>query len=216
MRGRGWWWVVLVLIAPVQAGEVERLALDRDRIQVWTMRVPGEPLRGFRAVTTVRSSLGALVALLMDTDAAPQWVYRTDHMELLASDAHAGTFRVHARMDFWPLHDRDVVVAGRVAQDPVSRTVTVVSRSASREGPPPAPGILRMKAFEGRWELRPVGSGEVEVTMSGHADPGGYLPAFLVNLVVEEAPYRTLKGLRRMVAAPKYQAARVEGIREPD
>jgi hypothetical protein len=208
-------WSVLLLALPARAENTEHLAIDRKEIKVWTVEVPGQPMRGFRAVTTVRSSLGGLVALLMDAEAAPRWVYRMEQMRLVGVDARAGIFVVYAEMDFWPLRNRDTVVTGRIAQDPQSLAVTLESRNIELEALPPVAGKLRMPAMWGRWDFRPLGNGLVEVTMSGQADPGGSIPAFLVNLMIEDTPYKTLQGLRRVIGESRYQQARIEGIREP-
>lgn len=216
MRRSLWLWLWLGLAVSGQACGIADVAptIDRDAIRVWSCHEADQPLRSFTAETTVRSSLSALVALLMDTAAAPQWVYRTERMQLLRKDAGSGSFTLRAETNFWPLRDRDVVVAGRVHQDPATLTVAIDSHSVSTGEFPPRPDFVRMAALQGRWEFRPLGDGRVRVTMSGHVDPGGHIPHFLVNLIVQEAPYRTLLGLRRMIAAPKYQQARLDGIRE--
>lgn len=203
-------WAVAAQAAPGQ----ESLAIDREHVRVWTVDYPGEPLRGFRAVTTVRSSLSALVSLLTDTSVATDWLYRTKRMQLLHSDPRAGTFTVVAEMDFWPLPNRDAVVEGRLHQDPVTHVVTIESRAVRSDAVPPRPGVLRMNDMRGRWEFRPLGDGLVQVSMNGHGDPGGQIPDFLVNLMVQQTPYHTLQGLRRAVASPRYRRAQVPGIRE--
>lgn len=189
--------------------------LSRNAVIVWTCEIPAEPLRGFKAVTTVRSSLSGLVALLLDTTAAPQWVFRTSRIELLRRDDRAQTFTVRAETDFWPLQDRDVVINGRIAQDPASLVVVIDSQSAPPGQYPIRDEFVRMPNMRGHWEFRPLGNGLVEVTMTGIADPGGAIPGFLVNLVIKETPYQTLLGLRRLVGQPRYQQSHLEGIREP-
>jgi hypothetical protein len=72
-----------------------------------------------------------------------------------------------------------------------------------------------MRSMRGVWQFRPLGQGLVEVSMSGHADPGGHIPDFLINLMIKETPYRTLLGLRHVISGAKYQQERVPGIREP-
>lgn len=215
---RQWWrglGLVLALTGQIALASDESLVIDRQQVKVWTVTVPGEPLRGFRAVTTVRSNLSGLVGLLMDTEAAPRWIYRTERVQVLRCDEAAGTFAVLAEMDFWPLANRDVVVEGRVTQDPATLAVTIDSHGVSLASAPPREGRVRMPAMRGRWEFRPLGAGLVEVTMSGHADPGGHIPDFLVNLMIKDTPYQTLLGLRRAIPAPKYQQSRYAGIREP-
>lgn len=209
-----WLWLGLALSGHA-CGLDETPVIDRNQVQVWTCEIPNQPLRGFKAVTRVKSSLSGLLGLLLDTHAAPRWVYRTDRLELLRLDTRAGTFTVRAETDFWPLKDRDVVVNGRIAQDPETLTVSIDSRSTAPGQFPERDGFVRMPGMEGRWEFRPLGQGEVEVTMTGHADPGGRIPDFLINLVIKETPYRTLLGLRRMIAEGSYQQQRIAGIREP-
>lgn len=191
-----------------------RQVIDRNHVRVWTCAIPTEPLRGFRAVTTVRSSLSGLVALLLDTGAAPEWVFRTNRIELLRRDDRAQTFTVRAETNFWPLQDRDVIINGRIHQDPASLTIHIDSQSVPPGQFPEQEEFVRMPNMRGNWEFRPIGNGMVEVTMTGIADPGGSIPDFLVNLVIQETPYQTLQGLRRIVGQPRYQQARVEGIRE--
>lgn len=190
------------------------MVIEHNQVKVWTCAIPGEPLRGFRAVTTVRSSLSGLVALLLDTGAAPQWVFRTNRIELLRRDDRAQTFTIRAETNFWPLQDRDVVMNGRIYQDPASLAVHIDSQNTAPGQYPERSEFVRMPKMRGNWEFRPVGNGLVEVSMTGLADPGGSIPDFLVNLVIKETPYQTLLGLRQVVAQPRYQQARIEGIRE--
>ncbi|MDF3030647.1 MAG: hypothetical protein K0R03_1205 [Moraxellaceae bacterium] len=211
-----WLWLCLGLSLTGHACGLQGLqqVIDRDGVRVWTCDMPDQTLRGFKAVTTVDSTLGGLISLIMDTGAASEWVYRTDRIELLKRDDDSRTFTVRAEADFWPLKDRDVVMDGRIVQDPDTLTVTVDSRSVANPQFPQRDKFVRMPSMWGRWEFRPLGNGKVEVTMSGHADPGGRIPDFLINMVVEDTPFQTLLGLRRMLAAGKYQRLRLDGIRE--
>lgn len=210
-----WLWLGLTLSGQACGTDGLEQVIDKHQVKVWTCHIPNQPLRGFKAVTTVRSSLAGLVGLLMDNGIASQWIYRTERIELLRRDDKAQTFTVRAEIDFLPLKDRDVVIDGSIMQDPKTLTVFIDSRSTPAGQYPESDGFVRMPGMRGRWEFRPLGDGKVEVTMSGHADPGGYLPDFLVNLVVKETPYQTLLGLRRMIAQEKYQRHQIDGIREP-
>jgi hypothetical protein len=62
--------------------------------------------------------------------------------------------------------------------------------------------------------MKPLGHGEVEVTMIGLADPAGSLPSGAVNLLIHETPYRTLQGMRSAVSAAVYQQVRASQIQE--
>ncbi len=208
---------LLTMLGMTQAWSDEgwSLARDRDGIQVWTRDVADFPIREFKAVTTVKSSLNGLVGLIMDTANAGQWIYRTSRVELLQRDDDKGYFLIHVETDFpWPLTDRDAVVEGRITQDEKTRVVTVRSHSLPLSQYPAKPDFVRMPEMQGTWIFRPLDQGRVEVTMLGRADPGGRIPASAVNLLIHETPYRTLQGLRRVVAAPQYQKSVLPQIRE--
>lgn len=209
---------VLLVAGAAQAASEERwdLATDKDGIRVWTREVPGSPLRAFKATMVVRSSLSGLINLIMDTDSAPRWVYRTDRIQVLKRDDVRGSFVIRVETDFpWPLSDRDVVVAGQVAQDERTGTVTILSRSVSGPEYPPHPSFVRMPDMEGTWIFRPLGAEMVEVTMVGRADPSGAIPPGIVNLIIHVTPFETMRAMRRMLADPRYQRIPVPLIREP-
>jgi len=46
----------------------------------------------------------------------------------------------------------------------------------------------------------------VEVTYELIMDPGGYIPAWIANIVLKDIPYFTLEKLRRVVDRPEYDS----------
>lgn len=199
----------------VQAAEDWQLARASKGITVWTRAVPGFPIHAFKATTTIKSTLGGLVSLILDTEHASEWVYRTRRVDVLRRDDERGKFVVRIITDFpWPLQDRDVIVEGLIHQGE-DGAVTIVSRTVLQESYAEDPDYMRMPDFEGLWTFRPVGNGLIEVSMEGRADPGGHIPASVINLIVHETPYQTLRALRRMMATEHYKNVTMARIREP-
>ena len=197
-----------------QASEWE-LARDRNGIKVWTREEPGHPLRAFKAVTTVNSSLSGLVSLMLDTERVSEWAYRILRVEVLSRDDAKATFVIRTETDFpWPLSNRDVVLTGQVVQDDKTKVVTIRSRSTLAGQYPVSASFVRMPDMVGDWIFRPLGGGKVEVTMIGRADPSGNIPSSAVNLIIHETPYRTLLGLHDEIGSERYQRARLKQIQE--
>ncbi len=204
-----------LLVQQVYASDWE-LAVDSHDVRVWTRSIPDYPIREIRAETTVKSTLNGLVALLMDTDNAARWIYRTDRIDLLKRDDVSGSFLIHVMTDFpWPLSDRDAVVEGRISQEEGNDIISVTSRAVTASRYPAKPDFVRMPDMEGSWTFQPQGEGRVKVTMTMRANPGGNIPAGVINLIIHETPYRTLRGLRKVIGEPRYQNARMPQIREP-
>lgn len=208
--------LLLLLSSVTHADEDWTLARDSSGIKVWTRSIPDYPIRGFKAVTVVKSSLSGLIALIMDTERADQWIYRTIKVDVLKRDDEKATFVIRVVTDFpWPLSNRDAIVAGHMSQDEKTGTVVVSSRSLVSPQYPVLDDFVRMPDIDGNWTFRPLPNGLVEVTMQGRADPGGHIPASVVNMIIHETPYRTLLGLRRVISDRRYQGASNPSINEP-
>lgn len=208
---------VLILAVPAMAGAEEwEGGKESNGIRVWTRAEPDSPIRAFKASMVVKTTLSGLVNLIQDTDRASRWVYSTDRILMLRQDVDKGSFVVRAEMNFpWPLMDRDVIVAGQVTQDEHTLTVTINSHGISGPEYPVDPHYVRMTTMEGQWIFRPLGNGMVEVTMIGHADPGGHIPPGIVNMLIDMTPRKTLEGMRRLLPDPRYQKSPMPQIREP-
>lgn len=190
------------------------LARDRAGIQVWTRSIPDYPIREFKAVTTVKTTLNGLVALIMDTPNATRWVYRTTRIDLLKRDDVRGYFLIQVLMDFpWPMSNRDAIMEGYIRQDD-NGVVTVKSHTIESSTHLSPSGYIRMTDMLGNWRFKPLKDGIVEVTMQGRANPGGSIPAGVINLLVHETPYKTLQGLRRVIGSDIYQKQSFPQIRE--
>ena len=195
--------------------QANRLILDKNNIKIWSYKVPKSPLSGFIATTTVKSSLSGLVSLITDTQNANRWLYRTSRIDVLARDDGQQFFTIRVITDVpWPLTDREALVDVRITQDKTGRVRIDSNESVNASKYPVADCCLRMPMVKGYWLFKPVGNGMVEVTMSGHADPGGMIPKGLVNFLIQEHPYNTLQGLRRVIGDTTYQKAQYPHIVE--
>lgn len=200
-------------IAAVERSDM-KLILDKNGIKIWSYRLPDSPYYGFKAVTTVKSSLTGAVAMVMDTDSANRWLYRTLAVDPLKLENNNMDFVIRVVSDFpWPFKDREAIVKGKVFQDSESHIVKIDSQSVDNH--PIRDGYERMPRVEGGWVFRPLANGQVEVTMTGHADLGGAVPAVIVNLLIQEHPYNSLLGMKKLIGESRFQTARLVGIKEP-
>lgn len=211
-----WSCIVGNLWANDEYGASAKLIVDKNQIKIWSYKVPQSPLSGFVATTTVKSSLSGLVTLITDTKNAKRWLYRTNYIDVLARDDGQQFFTIRVVTDVpWPLSDREALVDVRISQDATTGRVRIDSNeSAHINKYPVAENCLRMPMVKGYWLLKPLANGLVEVTMSGHADPGGMIPKGLVNFLIQEHPYNSLQGLRRVIGDAAYQKAQYPHIIE--
>lgn len=195
-------------------GENWKHAGSRTGIEVWKRDVPDSPFVEFRAETTVRSSLSALLNLFYDIDAAPRWIDHTRRVVAVRRNDDKREYVLLLETDMpWPIRDRDAVLSGRWWQEPDS--LTVLLRSRSIEGVVPVNPAYIRNTVRADWTFIPQGNGMVKVVMGGHVDPRGNLPIWAVNMLIQESPLATLANLRRIVGDPQRQAARRDDVTEP-
>ncbi len=202
--------------AELDAGWRWKAADETLGIEVYVRSRPDHH-REFLAITRVQARLSTVAAVLQDTQAMPQWLYRTREVQVLESAGPAsGLLRLVTHLP-WPLADRDAVIAWQMKQDPLSGEVQLTG-AATAHGAPLVDGCVRMPELESNWRLKPLGGGIVEVRLSGYGHMGGNLSfpplrAF-VSTAVWQAPLESLRGLHGMVQRPAYRQAQVPAVRE--
>lgn len=192
------------------------LVTNKRDIKIWTYKVSNIAVSGFKATLTIKSSLSGLVGLITDTEHASRWLYRTKSVEVLEQDESRHHFTIRAISNFpWPFKDREVLMDVHISQDAKTGIVRIDNNESPKAAKYPVKdGCLRMPVVQGYWQFKPLDHGQVELTMMGYAHPGGNIPTGIVNLLIQEHPYNTLQGLRKVIGDPRYQKMQYPGITE--
>lgn len=204
--------LVPLLLLAFQAGadpaDAWQLVSNRNGIQVYMRDHDQGPLKTFRGVThfQLRDEY-SMVALLNDYDAYPDWLHFVDSARELGKHGPLVRDLRFTTLLPWPLSDREAVLESRVSQQPGPNGGRVTVELSNRPDLlPPDPHYIRFPALTGKLEFRRLGHDqEVEVTYQLELDPGGYIPNWLTNILLRDAPYFTLERLRRVVHRPEYQ-----------
>ena len=87
---------------------------------------------------------------------------------------------------------------------PASSTVQIRSRAVP-DLLPEKKGHIRVAMVDSRWDLKPLPGNLVEVSYFLHSDPGGQIPAWLINSMVIDQPFNTLRNLRDILKELPYK-----------
>lgn len=183
-----------------------RLVSDKNGIQVYMKHDDEARIKTFRGVTRVKvDRLDSMSGVLNDTPNMPRWMhFISKAKEIRRSDYLNREYQFLTTLP-WPLADREAIVKLQVRQDPVSKGVNVHVINAPTLLPP-NPDYIRFPQMTGVFSFFPTGKEkEVEVTYELVLDPGGYIPAWIANIVLKDTPYFTLERLRRVVERPEYK-----------
>lgn len=192
----------LLLMGTVSATEWE-LASDRDGITVWTRTIPGAPLKDFRGRMVIDKPLDAVAAGVTDTATYPEWFFQMREARILEGSSMEDVYVYFVIGGIWPVSARDAIARATVTQDPKTLAIRMIA-DATPDKIPPVPGLVRMPGLKSGWELTPLSPTRTQLELIGNADPGGMIPLWLANSVVQVMPRETLKRLRRQLEKPKY------------
>jgi len=189
------------------------LKLDKEGIRVYTRKLDNSPFRAVKTVCTINSSLTILTAVLLDIKGSAEWVYATKTISLL-KQISVSELIYYSEIDVpWPAGNRDFIVQLIVAQDQKTKAVSVVGDNKP-DYLPANKNIVRIQHSYSKWLITPLPNSQVKIEYVLEVDPGGNVPAWLVNLFATKGPFDTFKKLREQVRKPAYQHASLPFIKE--
>ncbi|MEN1727223.1 MAG: START domain-containing protein [Pseudomonadota bacterium] len=187
---------------------------DRDGIQVFTSAVAGSPYDAVRSTMTIASSLSALVALVLDTEACPEWADLCAESNVFETVSET-EFYVYTLNDVpWPVSDRDATTHVVWTQDPETLEVTMTATLVTGKRPKRRRTVRLAEGTTG-WSFQPLGNGEVRITSSAHLEPGGAVPGWLSNRLLVDSPFTTMQRMRDLITSGRYDDAQFDWVSEP-
>jgi len=189
------------------------LKLDKDGIKIYTKNVENSSFKAIKTVCTISSSLSVLTAVLLDINSSVDWVYATKSCTLLKQISPSELFYYSEVNVPWPISNRDFIVRLKVTQDEKTKIVTVDGENRPAFLPEKK-NIVRIKQCYSRWLIEPLHNGEVKVEYELQVDPGGSVPAWLINMFATKGPYESFKKLRIQVKKPLYNNVNLPFIKD--
>ncbi len=170
---------------------------DDNGVQVYSKELPNSPLVAFRGETVMNAPVEKLLWVLADNTHRTAWVDRLEKSVVLESNGpYDYTVYQHFSLPF-PISDRDYVYRGR-AKRGKGGSVVLEMQSVEHPQAPPTVGV-RAHLIRSRYELIPLQDGKTRVIVEVHTDPKGSIPNWLVNLIQESWPMKTLLAMQQEV-----------------
>lgn len=190
-----------------------KLVKDEDGIKVYTRLPEGSSLEEVRATVRVKTTLSAFTALLKDVDGYKAWAYNCVESKVIKMVCDTAQC-YYTQTDLpWPVSNRDLIFRSSLKQDSLTlviKTNSVCVPDMLEEND----GIIRIRAGRTAWTLTPVSGGFVDVDYFASIDPGGTVPAWLINSTIDMGPYNTLNNVRELLEGGKYKDATFWFVKE--
>ncbi|MCB0558573.1 MAG: START domain-containing protein [Lewinellaceae bacterium] len=190
-----------------------KLKKEADGLKVYLRDAENSNIKEVKIEAIFDASLSSIITVLKDVPAYPDWIYKCAKSERMEPGTNTSSV-YYCEVDFpWPLSDRDFVAKSALRQDPGTKNVYIDVKSAPAYLPE-KDGLVRIATLNIQYEFIPLSENEVKMNYRLHSDPGGALPAWLVNMAVDNGPVNTIKGMREMLKQDKYKRAKLAFLME--
>jgi hypothetical protein len=177
-----------------------KLRINKEDIAVYTRKVDGSAILEYKANTVVNAPIEKTIAFFEDASKMPSWFYQCVEAKPVPSQDSQEQITYFAMHLPWPVAERDSVFSKVKTVDP-STGVVEYTLSARPDEYPRQQGRVRVIYLKTTWRFTPLPNGQTEIYFQQHSDPGGSIPAMIVNKLVVDIPFHSLKNLRKLITS---------------
>lgn len=188
----------ILVLMPVSFGENEwKLSLEKDDISVFTREVEFSNFDEILAETKMTGTIEGFKRIITDIDNYTNWLPDCKSTDIIESTG-LNNITYHMKLNVpFPLAKRDIVqqIILNESSDTLEVTIHNHPNKVKKEKK-----YVRMQKAYGKWTIHEISKTEISVRFQYFADPGGDVPAWLVNSFIVKSPHLSLANIRKMMA----------------
>ncbi len=165
-----------------------QLKKNKDGIQVFTKSNPNSPFDLLKAECVINVSINQMLTLIFEVSRHTEWVYNAVQSVPVKKNSLYDIIYYGETYAPWPVSNRDLVIHLSAKTDSTSGLCQVTAISEPKLMPL-VEGKIRVPRSVSKWKLIPINNQTTRVIYTLDIDPGGSLPAWLVNFASVEGPY---------------------------
>ncbi|MCF8275147.1 MAG: hypothetical protein K9J17_00315 [Flavobacteriales bacterium] len=202
--------LLLIAILPLHDSTWE-LKKDKDGIKLFTRHEEGYSLKAVRAETVFSAPLETCIAVLRDIDHLNELFPDCEKVVKVKQDESSQTHYLQLKAP-WPVTDRDGAFGLEYSYNAAEKTVTIEAKMVPGAYPEQS-GIVRLNKGTGTWKFKRIDATHTSLEYYYLGDPGGSIPAWVANSVIEESPFRMLTNFHKLVKLERYQGKKFAFIK---
>jgi len=170
--------------------------LEDGGIVIHTRKVDDSAFLEFLAETKMPGTIAAFKYIFSDVANYPDWMPDCKSVELIGNTKpNELTYYMEIKVPF-PIADRYTMQNVKFIEKPDELTVILTNCGHC---PLPEEPSMRIEAAYGSWIVRQENEKEISIRFQYFADPGGNIPAWVVNSFIVKSPHKTLVNLRELL-----------------
>lgn len=190
-----WQLIFCLFVAGSACAQKEwKLAKDNNWIQVYESDMDQSIFKRIKVECTIDGTFDKLLNVLNNVDNHKTWIYNTKRAYIIKRLSPNEYFYYTETFLPWPLQNRDAVVHIKFIRDSLDRYLKIAAEGVP-DYLPAVSGKVRVPRSANSWYVTAPTPGKLHIVYIFEADPGGSLPGWLVNALVDKGPYESFKKL---------------------
>jgi hypothetical protein len=179
-----------------------KLAKDKNGIRIYTRLAEDSKFKEYKSLADIDATPEELLAELLDVGSYTEWMAQVKLAEILETDGE-DKFYVYSEVKIpWPFDNRDEITLSEVERPAGSEEIRI-KINIIKDFIPEKKGIVRIPSGNGLWIFTPMENGKTRVYHRFAGDPGGTIPAWVVNMFLVDQPYKTMLALQERMLKKK-------------
>lgn len=174
------------------------LTKDMNEIKVFTAKEGSSKFKTIKVEAIFPGTIQKLATVLMDVNNTKNWVYSTRVSYQVKKISPNEVIYYSETSLPWPVSNRDAAVLMKVNADYKSNTL-YATVSQVLNAVPAKKGIVRISYFNAVWNVKSDGKDKLIIDYQLRLDPGGSVPAGVINMFITKGPYETFKNLAELL-----------------
>jgi hypothetical protein len=204
-------WLLMVCPALALAQTEWKLVKDVHQIQIYVKDIPGSNLKELKTIAQFDCSMDALLSLLIDISAQPKHQFACMQSKRVNYKNNKEQYFYQTLDMPWPISNRDGIfrqVIGSKSND----QIVYLETNSEKDFLPIDPNFVRVPSLHSNWVIKKTGENKLIGEYTIKVDPGGMVPAWLVNLFIDKAPYESVLKMRKLLQEAPYKDAYIKWL----
>lgn len=175
-----------------------KLTRSSEGISVYQSPVKGSAYKSIKVECTLEGNYDKLLSVITNVNHYKDWVYNNKTTKLLKT-ASPFEFYYYSETSLpWPMSNRDAVMHTTITRD--SRDGFLKISSVNHAGlVAEKSGKVRVPYSNINWYVTMPSARSVHIVYTFEAEPGGSMPAWIVNSFADKGPFESFKKLGQLL-----------------
>ena len=168
---------------------------EKDGIKISNRPSPSSSFNDVRVEVDLPGNVDQMAAILLDVNNYTEWAYAT-RKSILIKQLGPDKLIYYSEIEVpWPATDRYFYALFEMTRDATGKSIQVISASTPYDGAVPK-DLIRVPYSKGSWNITQVTKKSIHVDYILELNPGGSLPAWILNLFSSKGPMETFENIR--------------------